>query len=67
MRVLEVRMSLKQTHMICLQRGYFSRNETNLRSNRVFYRACLHHPIEVVDIFLECFHKHWMLPKAPND
>src|SRR5213594_2277740 len=49
-------MYLCKARIICLQRGYLTGNEANLRTNRVLCRACVNHPVEVVKVFLECFH-----------
>ncbi len=55
-RLTELRMMLLKTRMICLKRGYLTGNEPNLRTYRVLCRACVHHPVKVVNVFLECFH-----------
>jgi len=57
MRLSELRMSRKKSLLLCLKRGYFARNEANLRSNRVLCCPSVNHPVEVINIFLECFHK----------
>ena len=64
--ICELGMARCKTVIICLQRGYLTGHEPNLRSNRVLCRACVNHPVEVINIFLECFHKVRVATK-PND
>lgn len=56
MFLLKLGMAACQLRKVCLKSGYFPRDETDLRSNRVLWRVCINHPIQVIDIFLECFH-----------
>jgi hypothetical protein len=56
-RLLELRMALNKTRIVCLKRGYFTGNESNLRSNGVLFGVAVHHPVEIINIFLECFHE----------
>ena len=53
---LEFRMALNKTRMVCLKRGYYTGNEADLRSNIFFARVAVHHPVEVVKVFLDCLH-----------
>src|SRR6266498_552421 len=64
-RLTELRMVLIKAREICLKRGYLTGNEPNLRTNRVLWRAAIHHPVKIVDVFLESFH-FVMRHVAPN-
>ena len=55
--LLECRMALNKTRIVCLKRGYLAGNESNLRSNAILWRVCVNHPVEIVNVFLECFHE----------
>src|SRR5205823_2712900 len=59
MRLFELRMSLCQTRIFCIERGHLSGDKTYLRTNRVLWRVGINHPIKVINIFMECFHRHW--------
>jgi len=50
------RMILCKARILCLKRGYLTCDESNLRTDRVLCRACVHHPIEVVEVLLESLH-----------
>jgi hypothetical protein len=66
MRLLKVRMSLCQTRIICLKRGYLSPDEGNLASCFRYGSAAINHPVEVIKVLLECWHRHaCVLP--PNE
>jgi hypothetical protein len=49
-------MVLNRARKICLQRGYLTGYEPNLRSNSVLCSACINHPVKIVNVFLESFH-----------
>lgn len=57
LRLIRMSMARCKTVIVCLQRGYLTGNEPNLRTNRVLWRVGVHHPVEVINIFLERFHK----------
>lgn len=59
LRCLELRIFFCKTRIICLKCGYLAPNKPNLASNRVFCRAAISHPIEVINILLESCHIVW--------
>jgi hypothetical protein len=61
MRLLEVRMSLSKARIICFKSSYLAGNEPDLRSNSILWRAGCNHPVEVINVLLECLHQHWNL------
>ena len=62
--LLELRMRLCKTRIICLKRGYFSPYECNLTSK--FWHRCTlsDHPVKCVNVFLQCYHNRISL--MPN-
>jgi len=61
MRLLELRMSASQCRIILLKRGYFPLYKRNLAAKVCNWCvACIYHPIEVVKVFSDCFHRHWL-------
>jgi len=64
MRILEFRMALCKTIIICRKRGYLSGNESDLRSNGVLCCVGINHPVEIINVLLECIHEHFSLPNA---
>jgi len=57
LRCLELRMIFCQARIRCLQCGYFAGDEADLRARRILWRAAVNHPIKIVQIFEESFHK----------
>jgi hypothetical protein len=66
MRLLECRMSLVKTRILCLKHGYLPTKQGNLAADFVLRcNAAIHHPVEIINVFLECWHKHWRA-MSPN-
>ena len=57
LRLLEVRMILVQAKIRCLQRSDLSGNHPNLRAYFVFGSVAVHHPIQIIQVFKDSFHK----------
>ena len=52
----EFRIVVIRAHQLCLKRGYFTRYECDLTS-KFWYRCALsNHPVQCVNVFLECYH-----------
>ena len=56
MQRLELRMFLFKSRILCLQRGYLSGYEPELRFNIVLCRVVINHPLEFVDVLRDAAH-----------
>jgi len=56
MRLLELRMSICQTCILCLKRGYLAPDEGNLVPYFRYVSAAIRHPVEIINVFLKCVH-----------
>lgn len=65
LRISELRIIRNRTRMICLKRRYLFPEKGDLIADSWFARAGIYHPVEVVKVFLECFHKYWCM--KPNN
>lgn len=50
MRCLEIRMLLLKTRILCLQRGYLSGYEPELRLDLVLLRVVINHALEFFEV-----------------
>ena len=68
MRLLEVRMTLIQGSIRCFECGYLAPDKANLTSYGRYIRAAIYHPVEIVNVLFESWHKVqndvWPRPNA---
>jgi hypothetical protein len=53
---VKFRMCLCKVRIICLQRGYLTGDEPNLRTNFIFWRIAINHPVQIFNVIFESYH-----------
>ena len=65
LRLSELRIVVNRAHVTCLKRGYLAPDERNLTSQFWYRCSVSDHPIQCINVFLECYHNRKRY--LPND